>query len=235
MDIKLYYREKGTGEPLILLHGNGENGEYFVHQMEYFSKRYRVIAVDTRGHGLSPRGGGPFTIRQFAEDLCSFMEENHIESANLLGFSDGANIAMIFAMKYPERVKKLILNGGNLNAKGVKPSVQIPIEIGYKMASMFAKKSPQAMRNAEMLRLMVKDPDIDPAELAAVRLPALVIAGTGDMIKQSHTELIYKSLPDARLAIIEGNHFIANKNAKEFNARVEEFLEGSYLVNDDPL
>lgn len=234
MDIKLYYREKGTGEPLILLHGNGENGEYFVHQMEYFSKRYRVIAVDTRGHGLSPRGVGPFTIRQFAEDLCSFMEENHIERANLLGFSDGANIAMIFAMKYPERVKKLILNGGNLNAKGVKPSVQIPIEIGYKVASMFAKKSPQAMRNAEMLRLMVKEPDIDPAGLVAVRLPTLVIAGTGDMIKQSHTELIYKSLPDARLAIIQGNHFIANKNAKEFNERVEEFLEGSYLVNDDP-
>jgi len=233
MDIKLYYREKGTGEPLILLHGNGESGEYFVHQMEYFSRRYRVIAVDTRGHGLSPRGGSPFTIRQFAEDLCCFMEENHMESANLLGFSDGANIAMIFAMKYPERVKKLILNGGNLNAKGVKPSIQIPIEIGYKMASMFAKKSPAAMKNAEMLGLMVKEPDIDPAELAAVKLPTLVIAGTADMIKQSHTELIYKSLPDARLAIIEGNHFIANKNSKEFNARVEEFLEGSCSENDD--
>ncbi len=125
------------------------------------------------------------------------------------------------------------MNGGNLNARGVKPSIQIPIEIGYKMASMFAKKSPAAMKNAEMLGLMVKEPDIDPAELAAVKLPTLVIAGTADMIKQSHTELIYKSLPDARLAIIEGNHFIANKNSKEFNARVEEFLEGSCSENDD--
>ena len=55
MDIKLHYREKGSGEPLILLHGNGESSAYFIHQLNYFSKWYRVIAVDTRGHGFSPR------------------------------------------------------------------------------------------------------------------------------------------------------------------------------------
>ena len=60
MDIKLYYREKGSGKPLILLHGNGESGEYFVNQIDYFSKQYRVIAVDTRGHGQSPRGDPHF-------------------------------------------------------------------------------------------------------------------------------------------------------------------------------
>ena len=75
MDIKLHYMECGTGAPLILLHGNGEDGSYFVHQIEYFSKNRRVIAVDTRGHGQSPRGDAPFTIRQFAEDLRAFMDE----------------------------------------------------------------------------------------------------------------------------------------------------------------
>lgn len=62
MDIRLYYREKGSGEPLILLHGNGEDGSYFESQIEHLSGKYRVIALDTRGHGRSPRGTAPFTI-----------------------------------------------------------------------------------------------------------------------------------------------------------------------------
>ena len=73
MDIRLNYTEKGEGDLLILLHGNGEDTTYFEHQLEYFSQFYRVIAVDTRGHGKSPRGTKPFTIVQFAEDLYDFM------------------------------------------------------------------------------------------------------------------------------------------------------------------
>ena len=100
MGIKNYYIESGKGFPLILLHGNGENHEYFEHQIACFSKTRRVLALDTRGHGRTPRGSAPFTIGQFAEDLKSFMEEQGIEQADILGFSDGGNIAMVFAMKY---------------------------------------------------------------------------------------------------------------------------------------
>lgn len=91
MDIELFYREKGSGEPLILLHGNGEDGSYFVHQIEHFQSHYRVIALDTRGHGRSPRGSAPFTIRQFALDLYDFLRAHEIPSAVLLGFSDGVS------------------------------------------------------------------------------------------------------------------------------------------------
>ena len=75
MKIKLHYEEKGTGQPMVLLHGNGEDSSYFKNQIEYFSKKYRVIAVDTRGHGKSERGTAPFTLRQFARDLKSFLDE----------------------------------------------------------------------------------------------------------------------------------------------------------------
>ena len=101
MDITLQYEEKGSGEPFILLHENGENGTYFEHQIAYFSDRYRVIALDTRGHGQSPRGIVPFTVEQFSCDLYEFMKELGIDSAHILGFSDGANIAMRFAIKHP--------------------------------------------------------------------------------------------------------------------------------------
>ena len=227
MDIDLYYQEKGNKDktPLILLHGNGEDGSYFKNQIDYFSDKYRVIALDTRGHGKSPRGTEPFTIEQFSCDLYDFMVRLDISNAVILGFSDGANIAMKFAMRYPDKVRALILNGGNLNPKGVKRTTQIPIEIGYRIARWFSSKSPDARKNAEMLGLMVNEPDIEPNELASIIVPTLVICRSKDMIKESHTKEIAENIPNAKLSIIKGNHFIANKQHATFNNAVEEFLQ----------
>lgn len=225
MDIEHFYIEKGTGEPLILLHGNGADSGYFRGQIDAFAGRYHVYAVDTRGHGRTPRGGMPFTIRQFAEDLLGFMDARQIGKAHLLGFSDGANIAMVFAVRHPGRVDRLILNGANLNSSGVKRRIQIPIELGYRIAKCFSGKSDEARRNAEMLGLMVNEPNVPPSELAGIRAKTLVIAGTRDMIKEAHTRLIAESIPDARLVFVKGNHFIANRNPAEFNRAVLDFLQ----------
>lgn len=224
MDIRHFYIEQGTGFPLILLHGNGEDVHYFEHQMAPFAQHFRVIAVDMRGHGKTPRGEAPFTIRQFAEDLLAFMDRLSIEKAHILGFSDGGNIAMVFAMTHPERVEKLILDGANLDASGVKKTIQIPIEIGYRIAKLCARKKPEARRKAELLGLMVHDPDVKPEELAAIQRPTLVLAGDKDMIKESHTRLIAHSIPGAELAIIQGSHFVANQNPEAFNEAVLRFL-----------
>lgn len=223
-DTQLHYTEQGQGQSIILLHGNGEDSSYFEHQIRRFSGKYRVIAIDTRGHGQSPRGNMPFTIKQFAEDLHDFMVSMGIAKAILLGFSDGGNIALTFALKYPEKVEKLVVNGGNLFPSGVKPLYQWPIEIGYRIAKSFSKKSEKAKKNAEMLGLMVNEPHIEPSELAQLTMPVLVIAGTKDMIKESHTKLIYNSFSNAQLVILDGDHFIANRRPEAFNAAVEKFL-----------
>lgn len=224
MDISLHYLEKGQGKPLILLHGNGEDNSYFVYQVAYFSRFYRVMAIDTRGHGQSPRGTAPFSIQQFAEDLRGFLDQHDIPKAHILGFSDGGNIALTFALHYPERVDRLILNGANLFPAGVKPTVQLPIVLGYHTASLFAKRSPKAKENAALLGLMVKEPNIRPEELNGLTVPTLVIAGTKDMIRESHTRLIARSLPNARLVLLPGDHFIANKEPAAFNRAVRDFL-----------
>ena len=223
-EIHLNYVERGAGDVLLLLHGNGESLDYFAGQIDFFAKAYRVIALDTRGHGASPRGSAPFTIRQFAEDLRAFMDEKGIESAHILGFSDGGNIALSFALKYPRRVTKLILNGANLDPWGVKLHVQLPIVLGYHAARLFAGKRPAARRKMELLGLMVNEPHFAPQDLRKLELPALVIAGDRDLIRERHTRLIADSLPNARLAILKGNHFIANQNPEEFNRAVAEFL-----------
>lgn len=219
-----HYVEQGSGFPLLLLHGNGEECGYFEHQIEPFGRHFRVLALDTRGHGRTPRGTAPFTIRQFADDLLLFLDRMGIEKAHLLGFSDGGNIAMVFALQHPERVERLILNGANLDASGVKPRVQLPIEVGYRLASLFARRNAKARRNAEMLGLMVNDPNVRPEELAHITCPTLVVAGNRDMIKERHTRLIAASIPGAQLAILPGDHFIANRNPKAFNATVLQFL-----------
>ena len=225
MDIQLNYLERGTGAPLLLLHGNGECLDYFRSQIDFFSSRYRVIALDTRGHGASPRGQASFTIAQFAEDLLEFMDGMRLSKAHILGFSDGGNIALTFALKHPERVDKLILNGANLDPSGVKRRVQLPIELGYALARCFAGRSPRARQSAQLLGLMVNEPHISPEQLRHLNRPVLVIAGERDMIRPAHTRRIAAALPDARLAFLPGDHFIAAKNPSAFNAAVAQFLE----------
>ncbi len=224
MDISLYYQEKGKGIPFVLLHGNSESGDYFKNQIEYFSKDFRMIAIDTRGQGKSPRGTAPFTMEQFVEDLNNFLEKLEISNIILLGFSDGANIAMKFALKYSNKIKALILNGGNLNTKGVKKIIQIPIEMGYRLTKIFSKKSKDAKKNMELLGLMVNEPNIKIEEIHSIQIPTLVIAGKNDMIKEKHTREIAYNIQNAELSIISGNHFIANKESERFNREVEKFL-----------
>ena len=72
---------------------------------------------------------------------------------------------------------------------------------------------------------MVNEPNIKPSELSLITMPALVICGTKDMIKESHTKEIAEHLPNATLTIIQGNHFIANKNPGAFNQAVEAFMK----------
>ena len=224
MDVRLNCIEAGSGYPLILLHGNGEDCSYFEHQMAPLSERFRVIALDTRGHGRSPRGDGEFSIARFAEDLGAFLEEKRIRRAHILGFSDGANIALAFALKYPEKVNKLILNGGNLNPWGVKLPVQIPVVLGYGLAKVISLFDKKAVPKAEILGLMVTQPDWKPADLSPLKMPVLVIAGEKDMIRTSHTKAIHRAIAGSELAILPGDHFVAHGNPEAFNRAVMDFL-----------
>lgn len=225
MDIRHFYIEQGKGEPILFLHGNGEDSGYFVHQMDAFAEHYHIYAVDTRGHGRTPRGSAPFTISQFADDLKEFMDAHKIERAHILGFSDGGNIALTFAIRYPERVNRLILNGANLDPSGVKRKEQSWIEDAYARAIEHEQEGPEAKRKAELLGLMVNDPHIPEEDLAKVTAKTLVIAGTDDMIEEEHTKAIHAGISGSELIFIEGDHFIASQNPEAFNQAVLSFLK----------
>ena len=224
MDIQLHYMIAGQGFPLVMLHGNGEDHTYFKHQMAPFSERYQVIALETRGHGQSPRGTAPFTLEQFAEDLKGFLDSREISRCHLLGFSDGANIALLFALKYPDYVEKLVLNGADLSPSGVKLSTQAPIVLGWGLLQVIRRLDKRAQPKWELLDLMTTQPHIKPERLSALTMPVLVIAGDRDMIRERHTWLIARSIPNSRLSILPGDHFVARRNWQEFNPVVLDFL-----------
>ena len=224
MDIQLHYMIAGQGFPLVMLHGNGEDHTYFKHQMAPFSERYQVIALDTRGHGQSPRGTAPFTLEQFAEDLKGFLDSREISRCHLLGFSDGANIALLFALKYPDYVEKLVLNGADLSPSGVKLSTQAPIVLGWGLLQVIRRLDKRAQPKWELLGLMTTQPHINPKALSALSMSTLVVAGKRDMIRDKHTRLIAKSIPGSQLVILPGDHFVARRNWQEFNPVVLDFL-----------
>ncbi len=226
----IFYSEYFPADPqaptLILLHGNGEDHTYFVKQIPAFSPHFRLVLMDTRGQGQSTGGDGELNFSVFAADLLALMDHLQIAKAHLLGFSDGGNLALTFALAHPERVQSLILNGANLNPGGVKLSTQLPIVLGYGCCRLLSPFSHKARQNGALLGLMVNHPHIPSQALAALTMPALVIVGERDMIRDRHSQLIARSLPNAQFVRIPGgDHFCAAKCPEVFNHAVLSFLQ----------
>lgn len=229
-DLTLYFQEFGKGDPFVMLHGNGESSSFFDIQHRLLSKYFKLIAIDTRGHGQSPKGKAPFTLNQFAEDLHLFLQSGGFKKIHLMGFSDGANIAMIFALKYPQFLKSLILNSGNLYPEGMKPNVVKAICREYDKLTLLPD-SEKTAHERSLLSLMMNEPHISADQLAKINVPTLVIAGDNDMILKEHTELIAHSIAGSTLRFIEGDHFIAYKEKDAFDREVIAFeKDNDFLV-----
>ena len=194
MDIRLCCVEAGEGFPLVLLHGNGEDHTYFKRQMGPFSQHFRVIAVDTRGHGESPRGTAPFTLEQFAEDLKEFLDGRSITRCHLLGFSDGGNIALLFALKYPEYVEKLILDPKHIEFQILADSFGNVVHLGERDCSIqrrhqkLLEEAPSAAISEELRERMGQ------AAVKAARSVHYENAGTIEFLLDKNKEFYFMEM-----------------------------------------
>ncbi len=234
MKSPLFYTDHGTGgsAPLVLLHGNGGNSSAFFYIVEHFSKYRRVITVDSRGHGRTPKGDKPFTLSQFADDVKEFLDEMGIDKAILVGYSDGGNIAMLFAQKYLDRVSGMVLNGANAFPSGLLPHFYKGMLRDHKKVKRRLRRSPNDQKlkdELDLLNLMVKEPDLTASDLAKMDVPTLVLVGSHDVIDYSHTEFIASSLPNSKLTVVEGGHGIVKSNSADYIAALEEFFAENSL------
>ncbi len=231
-----YRRVGGQGETLVFLHGNGEDSSIFNKQIPFFAEKYQVLAIDSRGHGKSSLGLSKkenLTLKMMAEDVSVVLELLQITNAHIVGYSDGGNIALIFALLFPGRVKSLVLAGANLSPLGVKKAFQLPVYIEYFFYAFASFFSTKADHRKKLLSLMAWEPRIASKELSAISVPALILAGERDVIKEKHTRLIASTIRNAKLSIIKGaGHFIFGEQAEKVNEEILEFLKG---VEEDGL
>ena len=111
---KQYYETYGNGSPLVLIHGNGGNIAYMKPQIEYFAKKYKVIVMDCRGRGKSELGKDSLTYMQMTKDIVGIINYLQLDSAYVIGRSDGGIIALLLAIYYPDKVKKAVAFAANL-------------------------------------------------------------------------------------------------------------------------
>ncbi|MFV0560847.1 MAG: alpha/beta fold hydrolase [Enterococcus sp.] len=226
---EIYFEKRGQGFPLFLLHGNGGNGRFFSKQIATFEKYYTVYIVDSRGHGYSTNHSPELSFRLLAEDLQTIMEVESINKANLLGFSDGANLAMTFAVLYPEKVNRLILNSGNLFFKGVRLLGRLESKIEYFLVFLGCFFSKKCSRFLPIVDLLLHDIGITEQDLATLTCPTLILVGRCDVIKLSHSLFLARTIQKSSFILINGQgHQFARKNPERFNQEVLNFLNEVY-------
>ena len=231
---KQYFEVYGKGEPLVLIHGNGGNIAYMAAQIEYFAKNYKVVVMDCRGRGKSELGNDSLTYMQMAKDISSILDELHLDSAYLVGRSDGAIIALLMAIYYPQKVKKAVVFAANLTPE---PTALYPffynetVRVRKHADEMIAMKD--TSQNWKIMqqrnRLMEFQPQISAADLHKIKCPVLVMSTDRDIIKEEHTLFIYRNIVKANLCFLTGeNHYVTNNNPELFNLTVAKYLAEHY-------
>lgn len=188
-NVELYYEEYGTGNPIILLHGNQETHEIFDKLIEQLKKKHKVYAIDSRCHGQS-ENPTEISYNLMCEDIIQFIKELKIEKPILYGFSDGGIIGLLIAIKEPDVLSNLIISGANIT-----PDVFTTFDLILTKLFYFFTRS-------KYIKMMLDEPNISIEELQRIIIPVHVLAGEKDVIKLEHTKLIADNIKNSTLEII---------------------------------
>jgi len=217
--IRTYHEITGTGEPLVLLHGGMCTIDTFTELATQLAPSYRVHRPERRGHGRTPDVAGPITYQNMATDTVAYIEQLGVAPVHLVGWSDGAVVGLLVALARPDLVRTLTFIGAALTEDGLPPEMlplpeRIPIEaLPPFLREMYATVSPDGPDHFEVIwdklaPAWTTFPLVDMAELRTLGVPTLVVAADHDMITPEHAATISRTIPDARLAVIPGDHSV---------------------------
>ncbi|HUQ07337.1 MAG TPA: alpha/beta fold hydrolase [Kofleriaceae bacterium] len=233
-DFTLHWAAYGDAKapPVVLLHGGFGSADDFAAQVPELAKTFRVIAVDSRGHGRSTRSAHGVTYHLMAEDVIALLDHLKVDQAALVGWSDGGIVALDVAMHHPARVTRLAVTGTNYARTGSKPAGKgTPFDAYYaRCVAEYKRLAPDPKQLAAFrkdLRAMWKrEPAYTDDEIRAITAPLLVLHGERDeIIEQDHVEHLVALVPDAKLVVLAGvSHFAMWQDPAAFNKVLLAFL-----------
>ena len=206
----IYYKDSGEKKtPLLMLHGNAETHLVFEYYEKMLSAKYRTILMDSRAHGhskIKPEyAETEFTITDMAGDVVALLDVLHIEACHLLGFSDGANIALEVSSLFPDRVISVIAVSGNISPDGLIFPVRFFSTVKYHfLKAVNGCLKHHFFRYQQLASLLCNSPRMTKEQLQKIKAPVLLIAGTRDVVKVSHSRRMAGMIPYAQLFLIKG-------------------------------
>jgi pimeloyl-ACP methyl ester carboxylesterase len=233
--VKLYYERYGTGEPLLLVHGNGGSIADVGAQIAHFRRRYSVIAMDSRDQGKSGDSPDKLTYEKMTDDLAALLDHLKISPVHVLGWSDGGIEALLLGIRHPAKVKKIVAMAANLNPsdRALRPDVIALIKSMMAAIPAADRDTPRGRRELKVTGMMLEEPNIEPRTLEAITAPTLVLASDHDVIVDEHTVEIFQHIPNSQLAIFpNATHMIPFDDPATFNAVVERFLRTPFVKRD---
>lgn len=219
---------------VVLLHGGSANSNYWGHLIPDLALRYRVIVIDSRGHGRSHFGGKPFSYAAMADDVITVLNHLKIDKAAVVGWSDGANVGFYLTLKYPERISGHYAFAGNSNPGGMQaaPPKSAFSAFVARARAEFGAISPASAEatkiNAALSQMWKTQPQLTGAELKRIAVPTWIVHAEHDeVIRRAHAQEIAASIAGAKFVLLKGvSHFALLQDVPQFNVSVQEFLRG---------
>jgi pimeloyl-ACP methyl ester carboxylesterase len=232
--IKIWYATfgKAGGEPVILLHGGLANSNYWGHQVPVLAERYRVIVMDSRGHGRSTRDAKPYGYELMASDVIGLLDFLKVPKAAVIGWSDGAILGLDIAIRHPLRISKLFAFAANSTPSAVKDIGKSPVFNAFiaRAAKEYEALSPTPGQYKSFLdqigKMWATQPNYTAAQLKGISTPTWIVDGDHDeAIKRENTEYMAAQIPNAGLLIQpEVSHFSFLQDPRQFNENLLHFL-----------
>ena len=225
--IRIYCEIYGSGKPLLMIHGNGGSIGAFKNNIPYFAKNYTVIVADSRSQGKSVDPKDSLSFEMMADDQAALLDAVHVDSAYVLGWSDGGIIALLMAIRHPEKVIKLASTGANLwpDSTAIIPSFWIRDKQHFDTIDASKLKTAKEKNNWKLFSLDWYQPNITLTALHTIKCPSLIIGGDHDLIRVEHTMAIFQNIPNASLWILPNSgHGTLIDYADEFNRKVDAFF-----------